>query len=488
MYDPEAVISLPSVPSGYYESINELDEKADDLLVLELAITLDRIGNMEIYNQDREMKTVHLSLKRCRELLLSNRMKFTGKIITMIIHALPKLPISIKTYKELYEGLLERSLYISKKGAFSTGNSATLLCALAKLSEDFTNYDNLITSLLQPFVSSNRTVLQLSPPSLSELWQFCAFSLTKSYKSEELTALITIINKKLNPSDFSVTTSSLQNQVTKILNSILADDCEEIEVEYQVFVYSLDIAFLNNKINVEIDGPHHYREEILSRNSRFRDYILTNYANWTVIRVPYFHWEKLVDHQDKIDYLVKKLANYAHIFKPSYFMKITEQKRLESSTKNDLLYSNQAANIPFAETSEEILDDDGEKKAPANNKIHTANLRYLNRVFVDKFINSEWELYTSGSGDYFRLRKRKIKKKERATFEKIAIAANLNIKFKKSKTEPGYFRILIDKNSQGLKDHRRRSRFNKVMTRLFPKSDETNNVETIASIIYDYWL
>jgi hypothetical protein len=84
------------------------------------------------------------------------------------------------------------------------------------------------------------------------------------------------------------------------------------------------------------------------------------------------------------------------------------------------------------------------------------------------------------------LSKSKIKKKERASFEKIALAANLDITFKKSKTDPGYFRILIAKDSTGLKKFRQRDRFDKIMIGFFRVSDTENDFESILNIIYGY--
>jgi hypothetical protein len=142
MYDPDTCVSLPSVPTDHYQSLNVTSDDSTDLLVSEIASTLDGLGQVDISDRQLQIKTISLSLRECERLLQSNPRRFTGQIITQIIKALSKFPLSRLNYKVLYHNLLQRSLHVSRKGGFYNRNSAILLCALAKLSLDLRRYDD----------------------------------------------------------------------------------------------------------------------------------------------------------------------------------------------------------------------------------------------------------------------------------------------------------------------------------------------------------
>ena len=62
--------------------------------------------------------------------------------------------------------------------------------------------------------------------------------------------------------------------------------------EYPVSIYSLDFAFINNQIDIEIDGEQHYTDvKIIKSNKKRDDYLKRN--NWTVVRIRWSDYKKL---------------------------------------------------------------------------------------------------------------------------------------------------------------------------------------------------
>eukprot|EP00633_Aureoumbra_lagunensis_P014292 CAMPEP_0197346868 /NCGR_PEP_ID=MMETSP0893-20130614/6546_1 /TAXON_ID=44058 ORGANISM="Aureoumbra lagunensis, Strain CCMP1510" /NCGR_SAMPLE_ID=MMETSP0893 /ASSEMBLY_ACC=CAM_ASM_000539 /LENGTH=71 /DNA_ID=CAMNT_0042856279 /DNA_START=33 /DNA_END=248 /DNA_ORIENTATION=- len=62
---------------------------------------------------------------------------------------------------------------------------------------------------------------------------------------------------------------------------------------------------------IEVDGPTHYlikgkgKQQIENGRTRFKSRILRQ-LGWTVIHVPYFEWDTLIDASDQDTYLESK--------------------------------------------------------------------------------------------------------------------------------------------------------------------------------------
>lgn len=72
--------------------------------------------------------------------------------------------------------------------------------------------------------------------------------------------------------------------------------------QYSIHTYQLDFALVNEKIDIEIDGDQHYLDERIIRSDIRRNQYLEN-LGWKVIRIKWSDYKKLVDKQDRIDYI-----------------------------------------------------------------------------------------------------------------------------------------------------------------------------------------
>ena len=72
--------------------------------------------------------------------------------------------------------------------------------------------------------------------------------------------------------------------------------------QYQIHTYQLDFALVEEKIDIEIDGDQHYLDERIIKSDKRRNQYLEN-LGWTVIRIKWSDYKKLVDKQDRKDYV-----------------------------------------------------------------------------------------------------------------------------------------------------------------------------------------
>jgi len=83
------------------------------------------------------------------------------------------------------------------------------------------------------------------------------------------------------------------------------DSNDMIYVEqYQIGPYQLDFAFLDKKIDLEIDGDQHYLDERIVKSDLRRNEYLHN-LGWKIIRVKWSDFQKL---QNKKEYISKTLT------------------------------------------------------------------------------------------------------------------------------------------------------------------------------------
>lgn len=72
--------------------------------------------------------------------------------------------------------------------------------------------------------------------------------------------------------------------------------------QYQIHTYQLDFALVEEKIDIEIDGDQHYLDERIIESDKRRNQYLEN-LGWKIIRIKWSDYKKLVDKQDRKDYI-----------------------------------------------------------------------------------------------------------------------------------------------------------------------------------------
>ncbi len=104
--------------------------------------------------------------------------------------------------------------------------------------------------------------------------------------------------------------SFLQQQVTDSLKQLCDGDCTLYEEYFMPDVAShVDIYFWERKIVIQVDGPDHFYlnletgEYLLSPRHECQDSLLFG-AGYTVIRVPFFVWDRLLTKEQKQSYLL----------------------------------------------------------------------------------------------------------------------------------------------------------------------------------------
>lgn len=72
--------------------------------------------------------------------------------------------------------------------------------------------------------------------------------------------------------------------------------------QYQIHTYQLDFALVEEKIDIEIDGDQHYLDNRIIGSDKRRNQYLEN-LGWKIIRIKWSDYKKLVDKQDRKDYV-----------------------------------------------------------------------------------------------------------------------------------------------------------------------------------------
>lgn len=79
------------------------------------------------------------------------------------------------------------------------------------------------------------------------------------------------------------------------------------EEQYQIGIYQLDFAFVDLKIDLEIDGDQHYLDQrIVASDIRRTKYL--EELGWKTIRVRWSSYQKLEDKKQFVDKIVKVLS------------------------------------------------------------------------------------------------------------------------------------------------------------------------------------
>lgn len=78
--------------------------------------------------------------------------------------------------------------------------------------------------------------------------------------------------------------------------------------EYQIGLYSLDFAILDNKIDLEIDGDQHHLDDRIVESDKRRNEYLEN-LGWKIIRIRWSDYKKLKDKEDYVNDIIKLLES-----------------------------------------------------------------------------------------------------------------------------------------------------------------------------------
>jgi len=83
------------------------------------------------------------------------------------------------------------------------------------------------------------------------------------------------------------------------------NDLQYVE-QYQIGPYQLDFAFLDQKIDLEIDGDQHYLDKrVIDSDARRNNYLKD--LGWTVIRVKWSEFQKSSNKKSYVQSIIKKL-------------------------------------------------------------------------------------------------------------------------------------------------------------------------------------
>jgi len=103
----------------------------------------------------------------------------------------------------------------------------------------------------------------------------------------------------------------------KYFESILSKTELKYKRYYQISIYQLDFAFINKKINLEIDGEQHYTDLKIIESNKNRNLFLEN-NGWKTIRIRWSDYQKLNREQKekKISKLINIIENKIEDFTP----------------------------------------------------------------------------------------------------------------------------------------------------------------------------
>jgi very-short-patch-repair endonuclease len=78
------------------------------------------------------------------------------------------------------------------------------------------------------------------------------------------------------------------------------------EEQYKISKYQLDFSFPTLKIDLEIDGDQHYLDKRIIESDKRRNIYLEK-LGWTVIRIRWSEYKKLIDKKQFVEIILKKL-------------------------------------------------------------------------------------------------------------------------------------------------------------------------------------
>lgn len=295
-----------------------LDQNKNLVNAATIAMLFHRLGSCSIAKQALCQKLILLTIHLASIYLKKRPREFGVGEISQIICALPTLPIAWNNYPKFVLRLIKKlDSILDSNEKFEDTMLITLLCVLARLGFLVNNPLPVILKMCEQLKLLEEEVSDLNQSLTSQLWQFCVYAKSRFEGEKTIDQLFAWIDPHMRanpptPGDSSEFHLDLVDFLRQHLKKEFAD---EIQSEYIVGTYALDIAIASLKLNIEVDGNQHYRDEALIRKDRFRDFILQYYGQWATVRIPLREFHHL-SAPAKLGYLYEKLGQFNHILKP----------------------------------------------------------------------------------------------------------------------------------------------------------------------------
>jgi len=124
---------------------------------------------------------------------------------------------------------------------------------------------------------------------------------TQEVKNKISKSLTNFYNKNPDKIPYRVYHSSKESYPEKYFSEVFEKEGMIFFREYHVKNYSLDFAIPTKKIDIEIDGDQHYRDERVIESDRKRNEYLQS-MDWKIIRIKWSDYQKL-NNEEKTKYI-----------------------------------------------------------------------------------------------------------------------------------------------------------------------------------------
>ncbi len=141
-----------------------------------------------------------------------------------------------------------------------------------------------------------------------------------------------------------VTVSKSQRQVGESLRRLGIS--HELEYTTADGLFSIDLAVVDRRIAIEVDGPSHFTVNTLEPlgHTRLRDRLLSA-MGWHVVSIPFFEWDKLFKQPEQMDSYVVIIVEQCD--NESFFNDVGQAP--DSMLLHFQLRQNQSASADFKE-------------------------------------------------------------------------------------------------------------------------------------------
>jgi very-short-patch-repair endonuclease len=245
---------------------------------------------------------------------------YTLRELCEILNALSKLPIKWKEASNMtIFNVLLKCVSKALKSSADMGLTLDLLMlagALSKLPFSLKHHEELIEFLLSAIEVHNIDLLQQDRVALSQAWQYLAVLQTRHQKlgAQLLTIFEQLELQLAQDKEIYTQLSQSQLEATQKIKTLCSEEAlEDLKIEYSLGSYSMDIAFPKHKLNIEIDGKHHYLSgNELRFSDQVRDFVLNKIKGFYVLRIQYVEWCELLTEKQRITYLRDKLKSTSY--------------------------------------------------------------------------------------------------------------------------------------------------------------------------------
>lgn len=150
-------------------------------------------------------------------------------------------------------------------------------------------------------------------------------------------------------------TSKLQKDIFNTLRACFK--YIPFQEEYFIEYTYVDIVWPARKLIIQVNGPCHYVGKTLNVSSQFNSYLFEK-LGWTVLNLPYYEWNELLNKQPKKTYLEQKLKNF--LFFPTLQNNVKKPsknifKQLNLTGKKQYCKKNSEATVTQQKTNLKIL-------------------------------------------------------------------------------------------------------------------------------------